>query len=260
MINVYNKSNVYYLLNVVEGTYFLIGDKEELLVFLSRGFDRNTSYYDIKKNYSEYLNRDKLSNVYFDKINMGNDVLRYKNRYIAFNDDGDKFFVYEEEIFQRPYLFFDGNNRTIDVREFRDEAYKVYIERCKSPNSFYSVYWKNRKYHPYPSKVGHGGCSYKNKVSLKYQAKRIDSMLDTCYKDFHFKHLEDSNNPYPDWWDDTCRIIEGNWKSQYKSNRQYGAHTSSKDNRSIRKYEDDEFSYDDIDEMLLEDFENNFKD
>ena len=78
------------------------------------------------------------------------------------------------------------------------------------------------------------------------------------YRDYHFKKLEDSNHPYPDWWDDTSRRVEGNWKSQYKVNKQHNIHNNGKSDKTIRNIGFDDFSQDEIDEMLYEDFIKNW--
>ncbi len=72
--------------------------------------------------------------------------------------------------------------------------------------------------------------------------KKLDSILKNDYKDYHFKNLEDSKNPYPDWWDDAHRRVEGNWKSQYKVNKQYGIHKNSKNAKSIRNFKEVDFN------------------
>ena len=81
--------------------------------------------------------------------------------------------------------------------------------------------------------------------------RKLDDMFenDMDYKDYHFKKLEDPVERYPDWWDDTHRRVEGNWKSQYKVNKQHNIHNKGKSDDTIRKMEFDEFS--DDDELLL---------
>ncbi len=60
------------------------------------------------------------------------------------------------------------------------------------------------------------------------------------------------------WWNDKIRRVEGNWKSQYKTNRQYNIRSRGRDVCSIRTldFEEEEFSALDIEMMLEEDFEN----
>ncbi len=235
MINTYNKSNVYYVCDMINNTYCLIGSFDELLNFLAKSF--------IKYKYKgEIDNISNYENVYFQEINMGNDY-----SHIVYNYE-----FYYQHICPKKYLFFDGFERTIDVRNFKEEAFKVYLQIKDSEKRFYF-----RKRSKKQGRKKHSGNHFKSRLPRKMSVKRLDSKLKTEYKEYHFKKLEDSNNPYPDWWDDTSRRVEGNWKSQYKTRKQYGIHKNVKDNSTIRKQLDDEFSPEEIDEMLFEDFYKN---
>lgn len=94
------------------------------------------------------------------------------------------------------------------------------------------------------------------------QARHLEAMYksDEEYREyFNIYHispnvLNRSNMPEY-WWDEKERRTEGNWKSQYKVNRQYNIHTSEKTSRSIRTYKcEEEYTMDDVDGMLEEDF------
>ena len=80
---------------------------------------------------------------------------------------------------------------------------------------------------------------------------------DADFAEYRFKNILDHNNMPESWWDDKSRRTEGNWKSQYKVNRQYNIHTSMRDDCSIRKYaftDVEDYTEAEIDAMLEEDF------
>ena len=246
MYNVYNKSDVYYVFNRQRNVYVLIGNYRELLVYLSKGFKSKLCY---KENYNiAYYN-----NCFFDDINMGNDYSHYIYKRYEENEEGFSYIVKTEYFDEKSYLFIDGFDRIIDVRLFRDEAFKVYLQRINEKKRYYY-----RRYKKHNGRKRHSHNTFRNHIGNKKRVLTIDNIFDTEYKEYHFKHLEDFVNPYPDWWDDTYRRVEGNWKSQYKVNRQYNIHNKGKNNKSIRKdFSFEEFSLEEIDEMLLEDFLDN---
>lgn len=91
------------------------------------------------------------------------------------------------------------------------------------------------------------------------QARKLDSMFryDPEFKKYGFKPILDMSNPPLKWWDEKKRRAEGNWKSQYKVNRQYNIHNNGRDNCTIRKYDktsQGDFSYEEIDNMLEAEF------
>lgn len=91
------------------------------------------------------------------------------------------------------------------------------------------------------------------------QARKLDSMfrLDPDFKGYGFKPILDMSNPPLKWWDEKKRRTEGNWKSQYKANRQYNIHSKGKDSGTIRRVarmEEGDFSQEEIDSMLEAEF------
>jgi len=91
------------------------------------------------------------------------------------------------------------------------------------------------------------------------QARRLDAMfrLDPDFKEYGFKPILDMSNPPLKWWDEKKRRAEGNWKSQYKANRQYNIHSKGKDNGTIRRVTGkgrEVFSGEEIDSMLEAEF------
>ena len=246
MYNVYNRGNVYFIMNMVTNTYSLIGDYKELLAYLAGGFE-GKHFHREDGNILNYTNR------FFGDINMGNDFSHYVYERYCNNEEGIEYIVETEEFERKKYLFFDGFDRIIDVRLLEKEAFKVYLQKRNEKKRYFY-----RRYRKRNGRKKHSGNHFKNYLGNKKKVLTIDNILDTEYKEYHFKHLEDSVNRYPDWWDDTYRRVEGNWKSQYKANRQYNIHKNGKNNKSIRKdFSFGEFSLEEIDEMLLEDFLNN---
>lgn len=91
------------------------------------------------------------------------------------------------------------------------------------------------------------------------QARRMDSMFrwDPEFKEYRFKPVLDRSNPPVKWWDEKKRRAEGNWKSQYKTNRQYNIRNKSKDGNTIRRVAgtaEEFFSVEEIDGMLEKEF------
>ena len=91
------------------------------------------------------------------------------------------------------------------------------------------------------------------------QARRLDSMFrfDPDFKEYGFKPILDMSNPPLEWWDEKKRRAEGNWKSQYKSNRQYNNHSKGKDSGTIRRVagtKEGDFSREEIESMLEVEF------
>ena len=106
MINVYNKSDVYYVANMINNTRSLIGNYNELLYFLAKNFKRFQGTANVITNFS---------NEYFENINMGDDYAHIVYPYYSYN--------IEDYICPKKYLFFDGLNRTIDIRNLKEEAF-----------------------------------------------------------------------------------------------------------------------------------------
>ena len=91
------------------------------------------------------------------------------------------------------------------------------------------------------------------------QARKLDSMfrLDPDFKEYGFKPILDMSNPPLKWWDEKKRRAEGNWKSQYKANRQYNIHSKGKDNDTIRRVgeaKEGDFFREEIDSLLEAEF------
>lgn len=246
MYNVYNKNDVYYLYTCSTNSSRLIGNKKDLIKFLSNAIDDNMGYYKYPSNWS---------NKYYDNQNLSKDYTHYVITGYKNLDNGHFIEYIKEDYFsEKEYIFYDGEYRYIDVRIFEDEVNKFHLEEMKKKPRKYYYSWRNKRYQYQGRKYHSGNRSKHSPFKGRHQAYVIDSMFDSEYKEYHFKKIEDSNNPYPYFWDDKSRRVEANWKSQYKVNRQYNIHNNGKNNKTIRKQFLEEFSNDEIDLMLEEDF------
>lgn len=246
MFEINNKSNTFYLYNFETNEHSLIATSLiELFSFISKGFSTNGQ-----------KDPSRWSNKYFDELNLGND-LSHLVEYESFSVEGRTFYsVKSDKYFDKKYLFYDGNDRIINITIYTDEVIKYYKQHQfdKHYFHFFNKYKKRqgRKRHrrtayPHISKFG------------VHQAKKYDSIVsaDPEMAYYHIKKIETGDNQYPRWFDDSIRVVEGNWKSQYKVKSQHNIHNGGKTNKSIRKYYEDDFTQDDIDDMLYNDFINN---
>lgn len=236
MNNVYNKSNVYFVYEFRNNWIRIIGDKQDLLGFLASNFTR------VKGTTNDIEN---FENDFFENLSFGKDyeyaLNYYKNHYVP------KYLRPER------YMFFDGMDRIIDVKQFKEDAFKAFLSGYPKIKK-YSFKKTNKQ-----NQKSHTGVFYKSRPSLKkVGVKKIDSLLETEFKDYHFKPLENKADRYPKYWDDetyhSTRRVSNNWKNQYKVNKQHNIHNSGKDDFSIRKNPPEYFSDKEIDRMLYEDF------
>lgn len=98
--------------------------------------------------------------------------------------------------------------------------------------------------------------SHKPKAGLA-RALRLEAKYatDQDLKEYSFKRkVLDPIDPPSPWYDENYRKVEGNWKSQYKVNKQYNIHTHQKSSETIRKMTVEEFSLNEIDNLLEEEF------
>lgn len=235
--------------NVQENKTFLIGNYNELIEMLANGIETNG-----------YDDSSRWTNTYFEDINLGNDYTKTTTiSYTKHDDSYTKEYISDITITQKKYLFFDGLNRTIDVRLFEDDIIKFFVKN-HNQSSNHRLFTKYKRWYNRQGRASHAGTWYHHKhLNNRKKIRTLDSMFknDEEFKDYHFKRLEDTENPYPCWYDDACRRVEGNWKSQYKVNKQHNIHNGGKTDRSIRKNNIEDFTYDEIDKMLYEDFINN---
>lgn len=221
MFYTYNKSNNFYYYNIEKDKHVFIGDKTKFINFLAK----NINFY--SDNYNSRWNCKLL-----DSQNItGNDLSII--HYIDTN-------IYpKEKVTLRPIIYYDGNFRIINIRNYLDDA--LIIARTDNIQLNYKYI---RCYNPYKCKKRHSGYQYYNKPRHTYRTKRLNSIPE--YKQYIKVRSRDKELPV--WWDDTLRKVSCCWKDQRKFKKQFKA-----DSKSIRynSYDDEKY---DIDALLEEDF------
>lgn len=178
-------------------------------------FDSLDETIEFLANRTRVLYNGKLSNDFLDNINMN------------FND---KFYLdVENKYFTRRYLFVDSDNRIIDMREYQEEIYKIFLDISDK---------KHNKFEPkYGDKLIRHGITYRYRIDpvpdtsvrlhkfhgLRHpkttQEKRLlcDADISTYIRGKR-KHLPSA---YDDLW--RSDISDKSWKRQ-KIKRQYMKH------------------------------------
>ena len=230
---VYNKCNVFYLIDLHKNTVSLIGDKDELIKFIAR-----SSLIDERRN--------RIISDYFLHLNMGNDLNIIHHKDYVKDDFDCTHVVYKKIIDKKQYMFVDGENRTIDVRLFEDEI----IARIRNDECDYTYHRyvsRKQRRHYYSGWV----CRHRNP-----KLKNVKLGFSTYqYSDLKEYGIKISNPLKQDIWYycDKGRRISANWKHQYKARKQYNIHCKQKTDLRKNKYIED-FSQEEIDAMLEEDF------
>ena len=226
MYNVYNKSDVFYLYTFSKNQTHLIGNKEDLIKFISRAF--STSYWD-----------RTLANKYFDNINMGNDIYYVKKETKVLNEDETYQYIYEYIVNSKEYMFFDGYNRIVDVRNFKEECIK-----------YFNLHKNDRYYHKYCRKMypkSHAQTRYKHTFAHnKMKIRKMDSMFkcDEEYRDLERQKARKTRKSFikekrnlkkvqdRTWWA-VNQADEGHLRRDYVSNRK--KYVKRKCNKELRK-------------------------
>ena len=106
-----DKTQIYYLYDYVTNKHTCIGTKDDLFRFLASAINTNN-----------YEDPERWSNEYFNYSNftMEDTYSIVKNDYIR--DENDKIHWFSSKDFYiRRYVFYDGEYRLIDIRNFKDE-------------------------------------------------------------------------------------------------------------------------------------------
>jgi hypothetical protein len=228
MYNINNKSEKFYVFISSKNQHIYIGNEEQLINYLVNHF---------------YKSWNELKNSCFDDINVtGKDTKFFykEEKIITIDEFEEKHISYEKQkiIIPKEYLFYDGNNRIIDVRVYAKKALKQYEH--KSQKSYYTITRKDNKitnetYISYRSWRG-------NTVCYKYRRGPVPGTGKLRYnyrKSFRFpkinsirkqvSNLEEKDyirkksipNLYG-WWDDNpSRNVEKSWKRQSKCRHQW---------------------------------------
>ena len=238
MSNTYDKSSVYFFVNNETGEKFLIGNKEELIKYITKFMSKR---------------ENRIYNPIFENFNVtGKDVKKISvpNGCYA-NIFGHFFPIYIEKSINRTFSVVDGLDRKIDVKMFSEEINDAFIKGGK--DNFYSAYFLKKVVGRTPKKKKKGGPNTKSHNFVGYRTKsyylqklRENSEIESINKEFGTSFSKKDMH-----W--KSRIVEGNWKSQYKVPSQHNVHNAGKDNKSIRRdfYPEEIF---DVDTLLEEDF------
>lgn len=114
MHNVTNRENEFYLYDYTNGHTYFIGTEEDLVKELVRC---------CRKSWVD----GSYSNYYYGQENVtGNDCFR------SFNWRTRKY-----EYYLRPYLFYDGYGRNIDIKKYEKEVYDIFKKDEKVASPWY---------------------------------------------------------------------------------------------------------------------------
>lgn len=186
MYNVYNKSESIFLWDANLAKEIFIGNEEDLIIFLAKNYKKNIYWLD-----------RSITNSYLDN-----------------------FYCNENEFYtnypQKSYIFFDGNNRILNPKDYEKSAYDLYLKKYKKlgKKDYYS--WRNPYYKgTFRRTPVEGIHRYKGPRVKPRRIKPLKKM----YANPEFKEFNrGSHKDVPDgWWDDWYRCVEKNWKSQRKT-------------------------------------------
>jgi hypothetical protein len=221
----YTNKTTYYV--TIWNELYEIGSKKDLIYLLA------------KSTYVDPFDK-KLKNKYYGDLNLsGTDVIKSID-YIT----NEEYFSYRRFRFYESYC-----NELIpyNIFDIYNEVMQKYYELKK--RNIYTSYW----YTPSNKKSKKQGRKYHNGWHFKHKSSHHKRTLvlasDPEYKKYTKPRSNGKNIPTP--WDDPVRKVQGSWKYQTKSKKQYGKNI--KDTKSIKNmfYEEEEF---DVDFLLEMDF------
>lgn len=201
MYNIYNKSESIFLWDAVKGKEYFIGNEKDLITFIAKAY-RRTWVFDTQE-----------ANIYLDDFYCNNNEALSVSSFT---------WGYCNYYSTKRYTFYDGENRTINPKDYEYEAHKLYIEKYKKENKLdrYSYgWWRNNQtiYKGTFRRTPVEGIHNYNK-GRHVKPRRIKT-LQLMYDNPEFKEFNrGSHKDVPDgWWDDWYRHTERNWKSQRKT-------------------------------------------
>lgn len=200
MYNIYNKSESIFLWDAVKGKEYFIGNEKDLIIFLAKAY-RRTGFFNTQE-----------VNTYFDDFYCNdNEALSVSN----FSWDFSNYYSIKR------YTFYDGENRTINPKDYEYEAHKLYIEKYKKKDKldkYGYCWWRNNQtiykgtFRRTPVEGIHN--YNKGRHSKPQRLKQLYLMYDNPeFKEFN----RGSHKELPDGWDTPYRLQERNWKSQRKT-------------------------------------------
>lgn len=190
----------YFEENLLTNTITKIGTKDDLIYHIAKSAD--DFYFHFWKNPMDAC---------FKKITEQN---------ITRGDGGSNW----KEI--KIYHYFDSNEKTVDIRIFRDEAY-AYVKKYGRPYEGY--YKRNPKYQFRHRHNGMWYCNNKSSNVMNYIRKLHDEEM----KPFLTKEDKESMKG---WSQNYWRQCSCNWKDQKKHKKQWMHNAKATDCQSIRKW------------------------
>lgn len=124
------------------------------------------------------------------------------------------------------YHYFDSKGKTIDIRIFRDDAYK-YVKKYGKP--YDSSYKRNPKYQHRKRHNGIWYCNNKSSNVMGYVRKFHDEEMKPFLSKEDKESMKGWNKNY--WRQCSC-----NWKDQKKYKKQWMHKAKAKDCNTIRKW------------------------
>ena len=247
-----NMGEVFYIYNFKTGKKTRIGTRHDFIKgYLAPSFcnQNGTSVYDV----AAYKYRSNIAT-------NPNDSYRKEN--VEIFKEGDSFYkkiVITHEKAECCYM--DGYGRIVNPLDFIDEVYSYKVSTPKKEKrEKYSILFLIREdFRTRQHTKSHSGYKLKtNRTYMLYHSMRDESMIknDPEIKDyFRLYHIKKGKHNVMDWDEGVSKQGSG-WKYQHKSNKQYNKHNHSTDSRSIRTMSAfaDEYTDDEIDEMLMEEF------
>lgn len=238
MYPIQNLSNQFYYYDMNNQTSYYIGDKSAFLRHLA-----SVVTFRLQKQTSSWIFReDKNINV------TGKDKTVITNFDYFKGEDGHfHLYIKSVESYLKSTLYYDGNYRTIDVRNYKNEViqYIYATNGCHYSSNFY-----NRHRLQHRRKRFHSGTHAHNKCRRCKRVLKFSSIPE--YK--IFVKGKDKQLPYGYEAYETFRRVSCSWKDQSKSRKQWGKHHNIRNHDSIKyKHEHFDFQMDDenFDQDLL---------
>ena len=160
----------------------------------------------------------------------------------------------------------DGLGRILDPRNYLDDVIAYRLSTPAKPVTFYWLpneswmRWRIKRPQYPKSHATYCWRNPKSRSPVKYLREKSRLLSDPDVKEYSQYNIFKRNQRFKEdpyiLWDPAVRRVEGNWKSQSKSTRQYNKHTKRGNADSIRVMNAYSFdrSEEEIDEMLEADF------
>jgi len=226
MYNIQNKSDYFFMYDRSTGRTIDIGNKEDLIKYI---ITDGNSYRPKDKNIKS-LNLDD-----FELIKHSDYTGYDKEIFTIYNDWPNE----ETFIVPKRYLFYDGEYRIIDIRNFWEDIRKAlynHLELNNKSNYYFGRkinneifeygdtivrLWYNRENFKYKFRVDPIPCTHKHRRKYYRRIKKhnlLKQVMDPEYKEF----LHPKYKQYPDWIDDSPRADRGRtWKNNKKIKHQW---------------------------------------